>query len=408
MPRVFILCGGLGTRITSLGFGLPKPLIKFPRNSNKSILEQILIRLRLAGCEHITLIVNTSNYSFFADQKHNIECSTGLIVDFLLDPPALSGTAAWLLEIAPNFDEDIVVLNGDTYLDGDIYSFINHSLSSIVGTFSSARDDAGNIAVDSSGKVIQFSEKSSLSKAFNSPSLNYSGILKIQKEQIPSLLLYLTQLNTSTLSLEHDVLPFLAKTNKLYIFNFPIEAFDIGTPERFEQLSKSFPLGFQNKIAFWDRDSTLNIDYGYTHKLEDLVILEDKIPFLSALSRNGYSHIVVTNQSGIGRKFYSEGEMHRFNNELALRFLAHNIYFTDFLFCPHLPDDQGNPTCICRKPQSTMYVNALAKYNGSAKYSLIVGDKISDIAPAEEIGCTAVLHPPGAMVKFKSVIFPDV
>ena len=237
MPSVYILCGGLGTRLKSLGFGLPKPLVNFPRDNSKSILEQILIRLCLAGCKSVNLIVSASNHSFFQHRKGDIEASTGVSIDFIIDPPNISGTAAWLLGLQPHLNQDVVVLNGDTYLDGDLHSLINANLPSVIGAFTSSRNDAGNLVADSEGKVLEFSEKSDLNTQYHSSSLKYSGILKISSSILPSLIQYLSCLGSHSISIEYDVLPFLVKQSQLYISNSSVEAFDIGTPERMNYFS---------------------------------------------------------------------------------------------------------------------------------------------------------------------------
>ena len=399
MPSIFILCGGQGTRIRSLGFGVPKPLIKFPYQNKKSILEQILIRLNLAGCKKATLVVSQSNITYFQACKDHIESSTGVVIDFILDPSSISGTAAWLLTLDKSKYDDIIILNGDTYIDGNLFSFFNDKSPASIGAFSSSRDDAGNISVNNFNRVIHFSEKPA-NQISNQPSLKYSGILRISSPTLSSVIQHLLSLDSSSLSIEYDVLPFLASTSKLFVFRSPIEAYDIGTVDRFQSLSSRFQNGFQNKLAFWDRDSTLNRDNGYTYQLEDLSILSDKLPLLASLSEHGYSHLVITNQSGIGRGYYTESQMIAFNTALQNKFLDHDIYLSDFFFCPHAPDQHGRFTCSCRKPQPHMYLKAMSKYFGDVRSSLIVGDKISDILPAEKIGCTGLLHPTPSMLRF--------
>ena len=69
MTDIYVLCGGAGTRIKSLGFGVPKPLIPFPRDSKITVIEQILFRLSLAGVTSATLVVTHANKQFFLDRQ---------------------------------------------------------------------------------------------------------------------------------------------------------------------------------------------------------------------------------------------------------------------------------------------------------------------------------------------------
>ena len=70
------------------------------------------------------------------------------------------------------------------------------------------------------------------------------------------------------------------------------------------------------KVAFLDRDGTLNIDYGYVHKPEDVELVSGAKQALHKLIANDYELILVTNQSGIGRGFFTEEQLHKTNERL--------------------------------------------------------------------------------------------
>jgi histidinol-phosphate phosphatase family protein len=129
----------------------------------------------------------------------------------------------------------------------------------------------------------------------------------------------------------------------------------------------------RKKAVFVDRDGTLNYDNGYTHKISDLKIYEDMIPLLKSYYDNGYMIIVITNQSGINRGYYSVEEMKEFNNKLAEVFIKHGIKIEDFFYCPHTPEE----ACNCRKPETGLIEMAVKKYNIDIKSSIIIGDSES-------------------------------
>ena len=79
------------------------------------------------------------------------------------------------------------------------------------------------------------------------------------------------------------------------------------------------------KAVFVDRDGTLNYDNGYTHKISDLKIYDDIIPVLKDYYNQGYVIIVITNQSGINRGYYSTEDMEAFNTGIAEIFIKHGI-----------------------------------------------------------------------------------
>ena len=129
----------------------------------------------------------------------------------------------------------------------------------------------------------------------------------------------------------------------------------------------------RKKAVFVDRDGTLNYDNGYTHKISDLKIYEDMVPLLKGYYDRGYIIIVITNQSGINRGYYSVEEMKEFNNKLAEVFIKYGIKIEDFFYCPHTPEE----ACNCRKPEAGLIHMAVKKYNIDINSSIIIGDSES-------------------------------
>ena len=127
------------------------------------------------------------------------------------------------------------------------------------------------------------------------------------------------------------------------------------------------------KAVFVDRDGTLNYDNGYTHKISDLKIYEDMVPLLKGYYDRGYIIIVITNQSGINRGYYSVEEMKEFNDKLAEVFIKYGIKIEDFFYCPHTPEE----ACNCRKPEAGLIHMAVKKYNIDITSSIIIGDSES-------------------------------
>jgi histidinol-phosphate phosphatase family protein len=129
----------------------------------------------------------------------------------------------------------------------------------------------------------------------------------------------------------------------------------------------------KRKAIFVDRDGTLNYDRGYTHKLSDLKIYDDIIPLLMDYYEKNFLIIVITNQSGIGRGYYTVDEMESFNREIARELIYKGIKIEDFFYCPHTPD-QG---CRCRKPETGLIEEASIKYDIDISNSVVIGDRES-------------------------------
>ena len=143
------------------------------------------------------------------------------------------------------------------------------------------------------------------------------------------------------------------------------------------------------KLIIFDRDGTINLDpYGYTHIKSQCKIYDDVFRFFSSLDTN-INICVVTNQSGIGRGYYTEKEMHEFNSEInkIIRLKTKHRGIDHFFFCPHLPSDK----CNCRKPRNQLVKKALKFYKTKPNQALLIGDKFSDFEAGSSAGVKSIL-----------------
>tara|TARA_Y100000385_G_C13000109_1_gene596786 strand:+ start:497 stop:994 length:498 start_codon:yes stop_codon:yes gene_type:complete len=143
----------------------------------------------------------------------------------------------------------------------------------------------------------------------------------------------------------------------------------------------------QSKAVFFDRDNTLIIDSDYMHKIEDFKLYPDTISALKTIQSKNYKIFIITNQSGVGRGYFSIDKMHAFNDHMLNEFKKHNIEISDLVFCPHAPDD----CCDCRKPQPKLINELIHKYNIDKSNSFMVGDKLSDAQTGLNAGVTGIL-----------------
>lgn len=140
------------------------------------------------------------------------------------------------------------------------------------------------------------------------------------------------------------------------------------------------------RAVFLDRDGVINEDTGYPHKLEDLVILPGVYEALQKLQKLGFRLFIISNQSGIGRGYYSFEDFERFNNEIIDRLEEFSIKIEETYICPHHPDDK----CECRKPAIGNLKKAESDYDISLPDSYVIGDKQSDIDLGKKAGCYTV------------------
>lgn len=148
------------------------------------------------------------------------------------------------------------------------------------------------------------------------------------------------------------------------------------------------------KAVFLDRDGTINIEKQYLYRIEDFEYLDGVINGLKTLSDMGYTLVVVTNQSGIARGFYTEQDYKKLDTWMRMDLLKKGIRIEASYYCPHLP---GGPVvnyalkCECRKPKTGMYWKAAQELNIDMEKSFAVGDKRRDLEICRESGVRGIL-----------------
>ncbi len=142
-----------------------------------------------------------------------------------------------------------------------------------------------------------------------------------------------------------------------------------------------------NKILFLDRDGTVNKEADYLSDPEEVELLPGVASVISRAHEAGYKVVVVSNQSGIGRGYFTEETLSGIHSRLNDLLKKENTFLDGIYYCPHVEADQ----CTCRKPQPGMLLRAAEEFNGDLKHSIMVGDKNSDIGAGKNAGCITVL-----------------
>ena len=135
-------------------------------------------------------------------------------------------------------------------------------------------------------------------------------------------------------------------------------------------------------IAILDRDGVINEDKGYVHSWENFTFTHKCVDGLKLLQNSGYKIIIVTNQSGIARGYYTISDVVKLHNKLRHHLLGYGIHILDIFFCPHLKNGTVSNyavDCACRKPNIGMLKIIMKKYNFHKSKSLVIGDRMSDM-----------------------------
>ena len=144
-----------------------------------------------------------------------------------------------------------------------------------------------------------------------------------------------------------------------------------------------------NKALFLDRDGVVNEDFGYVHKKEQLKYVEGIFKLCLKAIKLDYKIIIVTNQAGIGRGYYSEDDFKRLMDIVKLEFIGKGIMIDAVYFCPHHPVhglNQYKKNCWFRKPNPGMIKKALTDFNLDASKCIMVGDNITDMQAGQQSG----------------------
>lgn len=134
--------------------------------------------------------------------------------------------------------------------------------------------------------------------------------------------------------------------------------------------------------AFLDRDGTLIRDHGYIDDPEDVELIPGASRAVTLLNARSIPVVVVTNQSGIGRGYYSEADYRAVADATERRLAMRGCALDAVHYCPHAPEDD----CGCRKPAMGMHREAADRLGVDLGRALYVGDKPSDVRPAVEAG----------------------
>lgn len=141
------------------------------------------------------------------------------------------------------------------------------------------------------------------------------------------------------------------------------------------------------KAVFFDRDGTLIEDGPFLSDPGKVRFLNGVIDALKIFKRQGFLLIMVTNQSGIGRGYFSEETVHLIHARMEEILNEHGVVLDALYYCPHSPDAH----CSCRKPESGLFLQAIQEQLVDPFLSYSVGDKVEDAVAAKKTGCTTVL-----------------
>lgn len=140
---------------------------------------------------------------------------------------------------------------------------------------------------------------------------------------------------------------------------------------------------------FLDRDGVINVDTGYVHRIEDFRFVPGIFELCRFATARGLPIVVVTNQAGIGRGYYSEADFQRLTHWMKARFLAEGAPLLDVRHCPFHPTEgvgEYRRDADCRKPRPGMLLDAARVHGLCLERSAMIGDTENDMLAARAAG----------------------
>lgn len=388
-----IMAGGKGTRIASVNSEVPKPMIPI---GGKPILEYTVEMLKNQGYTEIVLVVGHMGEiikSYFQDGA-----KWGVSVSYIVEETPL-GTAGALYYLKDRITSDFLLINGDIIFDVDIQKFAEyhrarHCTATILTHPNSHPYDSGLIIAGEDGRVSRWLTKED-ERTWYRNRVN-AGIHMLS----PRVFDYFTSLQKT--DLDRDILKQLIPEGELYCYDSPEYVKDMGTPDRYEAVTKDLATGKvakrnllnRQKAIFLDRDGTINKYVGFLRNIDEFELMDGVAESIRKINESGYLAIVITNQPVIARGEVTTEELCEIHNKMETLLGQEGAYIDDIFYCPHHPHSgyegeikELKIECSCRKPKPGMLLEAAKKYNIDLAESVMIGDGDNDIMAGQAAGC---------------------
>ncbi len=213
------------------------------------------------------------------------------------------------------------------------------------------------------------------------------------------------------IDLDKDLIRPLITENKVYAYRSAEYVKDMGTPERYNEVSEAVSSGTverrnlenRQRCIFLDRDGTINVEKGFLKEPEELELLPGAAEAIRRINASEYLCVLITNQPVIARGECSFEGLDEIQKKLDTLLGREGAYIDAIYYCPHHPDSgfEGEIRelkfrCRCRKGAPGMIEDAAAELNIDTGSSWMIGDKTSDVECGRRAGCRTVLLETGA------------
>ncbi len=401
--KIVVMAGGRGTRIEKINSELPKPMI--PVNG-KPVLEYQLEIFREQGYKDfifVTGYLSDKIIHYFGDGSR-----FGTRIEYYIESEPL-GTAGALYDLRDRLKEDFILILGDIIADIDLDRLIraHKRYGGLVTLFTHPNDhpyDSGIVMADSDMRVIKWIAKED-ERGWYKNRVN-AGIHVISPGVFDACRAFGLFQERRKLDLDRDILKNLIASGDVYAYDSPEYVKDMGTPERYEQVSADLRAGLvsrrnlknKQKAIFLDRDGTINQYVGFLRNIDDFALTDTASEAIRLIHQAGYLAIVITNQPVIARGEMTFEQLEEVHNKMETLLGRDGAFLDKIYFCPHHPHKgfageiaELKFECECRKPKPGLISQAARDFNIDLKKSWMIGDSQNDIMAGKAAGCGTAL-----------------
>jgi D,D-heptose 1,7-bisphosphate phosphatase len=384
--EAIIIAGGLATRLGDLAVQTPKCLQPV---SGRPFLDYLLWNLARHGVRRVVLATGRLHEAIEAHVGNGSRLGVEALYSRETTPLGTGGATALAASLLTG--DEAMVVNGDGLIDCnylDLAVFRRSAGVDVAMAVTEVEDVThfGAVEIGTDGLVKSFEEKKAVG-----PGLISAGTYVAASE-------WLRGLPLGPWSLESDAFPALAASGRLAGRAYPGFFAEIGTPESLAAAQRTVPGWRRKPCVFLDRDGVINEELGNVHRIEDFRWMPGMPNAIKVLNDAGWLVIVITNQAGIGRGYYTEEEFAAFTAWIDAEMAIAGAHVDATYYRPHHLTEGMGPylrACDCRKPALGMLRRAIAEWQPDLERSMMIGDRPSDMEAAAAVGLRGVLYEGG-------------
>ena len=368
LDQIVIFCGGFGARLKKVSKGVPKSLIAI---NNKVFIEILIQNLSKFNFKKVLLLCHYKGIRFY--KRYHNQRINGLLIECIIEKKPL-GTLKSLINGKKKLDKYFLLSNGDTFFDiniADLYKKFDYKK---------------NLILLGGGKILTndklryqnlLIKKQLLKKVYYSNKKNQTintGLCIVNKK-------VLDHVKKEDNSFDKHLIKYLTLKNKVQVEIYKKNFIDIGTPKDLNYFTKNLNYFTKKTAIFLDRDGVINYDYGYVYKKTNFILKKKVVEAIKYLNDKNYSVFIVSNQSGVGRGYYSIRDVEKLHYWLRAKLRENGAHIDEIFYAPFYNRSALKFTKndrLLRKPNIGMINKAEKKWNIDMKKSYVIGDSSVD------------------------------